>query len=215
MNEKLDTDKLVQSQEVAELYYQQNLSQLEIAKRLDISRPTVSRLLQFARDRGIVKIEITNPLLDSYNLAEQLSEKYNATVRVVPGNPLEATFRHNYGRYAAQILTSLVKPGDIIGIGWGKTVHLLAENIEEQALNGVRVVQLKGSVSYDASQKTYAYESANELAAAYHGRPEFLPLPVIFDNRTTKEMVEQDRHIANTLELGRQSLRSARYVQRH
>ncbi|MGF7437299.1 sugar-binding transcriptional regulator [Lentilactobacillus senioris] len=202
MSEKLETDKLVQSQEVAELYYQQDLSQAQIASRLGISRPTVSRLLQFARDRGIVKIEIVNPLLDSANLAQRLSQKYGATIKVVPGNPLENTFQNSYGRYAAEFLTTLVKPGDIIGIGWGKTVHLLAENIEEQSVSGVRVVQLKGSVSF-SNQKTFAYESANELAAAYHGNPEFLPLPVIFDNRVTKEMVEKDRHINHILELGR------------
>ena len=204
MSDRLETDKLVQSQEIAELYYQQNLSQAQIAKQLEISRPTVSRLLQFARDRGIVRIEIVNPLLDSTNLAHQLSQKYGATIKVVPGNPLDATFKNSYGRYAAEFLTTLVQPGDIIGLGWGRTVHLLAENIEEQSINGVQVVQLKGSVSY-SNQKTFAYESANELAAAYHVNPEYLPLPVIFDNKITKQMVEKDRHINNILELGKKA----------
>ena len=42
---------------VATLYYKNKLSQQEIAKKLSISRPWVSKLLSRAEDLGIVKIE--------------------------------------------------------------------------------------------------------------------------------------------------------------
>ena len=46
---------------VANLYYKNNLSQREIANRLNISRPWVSKLLSRAGDVGIVKIKIDSP----------------------------------------------------------------------------------------------------------------------------------------------------------
>ena len=41
---------------VAQLYYQQNLNQSEISKIVGLSRPTVSRMLEEAREVGIVEI---------------------------------------------------------------------------------------------------------------------------------------------------------------
>ena len=40
---------------IADLYYNSNLTQSEIAHRYNISRPKVSRLLADARENGIVK----------------------------------------------------------------------------------------------------------------------------------------------------------------
>ena len=42
----------------AEMYYLENGSQLQISKKMGVSRPTVSRLLQYAKDKGLVKIQI-------------------------------------------------------------------------------------------------------------------------------------------------------------
>ena len=45
---------------VCDLYYNQNISQQQIAKSLNLSRPTVSRLLSSAREQGIVQLSISN-----------------------------------------------------------------------------------------------------------------------------------------------------------
>ena len=42
--------------EAARLYYEHNFNQAQIATKLEVSRPGVSRLLQEARDNGIVKL---------------------------------------------------------------------------------------------------------------------------------------------------------------
>lgn len=200
-----DTDKLKLSLRVAEMYYQDNESQSVIAESLNISRPTVSRLLQYAKDAGIVKIQIINPVVSIQVLAEKLQAKYGIEFHVVPNKYVGTTaIQDSVGKYAADYLTTIVKPQDIIGIGWGKTIHSVTKHLDDQFVPGVRVVQLKGSVSF-ANEKTYAHESVDELAKAYHVTPEYLPLPVIFDNVTTKQMVEQDRYINNILMLGKRA----------
>ncbi|WP_249662889.1 sugar-binding transcriptional regulator [Lentilactobacillus buchneri] len=205
MDEIKDITKLKQSLRVAELYFQDNLSQIEIAVRLGVSRPTVSRLLQYAKDNGLVKIQIVNPLVDSQVLSKQLSDKYGIEFHVVPNNyGGTVSIQDGVGRYTADFLSANVQAGDIIGIGWGETIHSVTKQLEEQDIAGVQVVQLKGSISH-SQEKTWAYESVNELAKAYHTHPEYLPLPVIFDNQVTKEMVETDRHIKHILDLGRRA----------
>ena len=69
----MDEEKDKLSIEVAELYYQLNYSQQQIANQLEISRPTVSRLLQYAKDKGYVQIKISDPFMDIESLQEKLA----------------------------------------------------------------------------------------------------------------------------------------------
>ncbi len=205
MGETRDLEKMKQSLQVAELYFEDSLSQAKIAKSMGISRPTVSRLLQFAKDSGLVKIQIINPLVDAKLLSEKLKLRYGVDCHVVPNNyGGYQLLLDSVGQYAADFISKVVESGDVLGLGWGQTIHSVTQKMTIQEATGVRVVELKGSLSY-SQEKTWAYESVNELAQAYHTRPEYLPLPVIFDNQTTKEMVEQDRHIKHILDLGKQS----------
>jgi DNA-binding transcriptional regulator LsrR (DeoR family) len=48
-------------QKVARLYYIEDLKQESIARRLKISRYKVSRVLKKAKDKGMVKIEVSGP----------------------------------------------------------------------------------------------------------------------------------------------------------
>ena len=68
---------------VANLYYKNNLSQREIANRLNISRPWVSKLLSRAEDLGIVKIKIDSPISGIPDLEEKLKDRYSLSYAVV------------------------------------------------------------------------------------------------------------------------------------
>ena len=48
---------------ISELYYQQELSQQEISQIMGISRPTVSRLLDEAKETGVVEVIIHSPIV--------------------------------------------------------------------------------------------------------------------------------------------------------
>ena len=61
-------DKQQLSVEVARLYYQSDYSQQEIANKLNISRPTISRLLKYAKEKGFVQISIADPFADLDNV---------------------------------------------------------------------------------------------------------------------------------------------------
>lgn len=73
----MDKEKQQLSVEVARLYYQSDYSQQEIANKLNISRPTISRLLKYAKEKGFVQINIADPFADLDNVGNLLKEKYN------------------------------------------------------------------------------------------------------------------------------------------
>ncbi len=78
-----------QSIDALKLYYQQNLSQAEVAARLGISRPTVAKLLAHGRDRGFVTISIHDPRDEASELAARLERCYGLScVRVAHGHAM-------------------------------------------------------------------------------------------------------------------------------
>lgn len=200
-----DEEKIKQMLLISHLYYEKNMGQVEISKKIGLSRPTISRSLQTAKEMGLVKIQIENPFVDFKELEQQLSDKYKAKISIVPTNYKgETTALNSVGMFAAEYLSRIIKPEDIIGIGWGKTVHAVTKHIEKRNILGVQAVQLKGSVSFE-NERTYAYESITELAKAFNTQARYLPLPTIFDNVETKKMVGKDRFIKSILDLGRQA----------
>jgi len=202
----VDNEKQQLSVEVARLYYQSDYSQQQIALQLGISRPTISRLLQYAKEKGYVKISIIDPFADLDKLAHQLKEKYELNdVRVVFSPKDDYVSSREYiSKEAAEYLQENIKGGDIIGVSWGTTMYEVAKRLIPQNVKGVEVVQLKGGISH-SEVNTYASETIALFAEAFQTVPRYLPLPVIFDNAIVKQMVEEDRHIKSTMEMGIQA----------
>lgn len=197
-----------QSLEVARLYYQRGLSQTEVARQLSLSRPTVSKLVQHAKDRGFVSIEIHDPREVSSDVGRRLCATFGlADARVVAAAGTEDELLHELGGMGAQVLEENVADGDLVGITWGRTMQALALALTPQPRSGVQMVQLKGSSGLGSPLAGH-HETVRLLCAAFNAYPHTLPLPVLFDSPGVKRLVEQDRHIEYVLDLGR-SARSA------
>ncbi|APC40180.1 sugar-binding transcriptional regulator [Clostridium estertheticum] len=202
----MDSEKQQLSVEVARLYYQSDYSQQQIALQLGISRPTISRLLQYAKIKGYVKISIIDPFDDLDKLAYELKEKYELNDVHVVFSPRDdyVSSREYISKEAAEYLQGTIKNGDIIGVSWGTTMYEVAKRLMPQSVKGIEVVQLKGGISH-SDVNTYASETIALFAEAFKTVPRYLPLPVIFDNAIVKQMVEEDRHIKSTMEMGIQA----------
>ena len=192
--------------EAARMYYQLDYGQQKIAAELDISRPTVSRLLKHAKERGFITIEIHDPFNEGDRLANRIKEKYGLEEVIVVQSQSE-----NYELVVEQIssatadfLERSVIDGDIIGVGWGTTVYKVAQKLHANHLKKIQVVQLKGNITH-SRVNTYAHETLSLFAENYHTVGTALPLPVIFDNKAVKDVVEKDRHIQNILDLQKQA----------
>jgi deoxyribonucleoside regulator len=195
-----DKKRIILALKTATLYYRDGLNQNDIAAELDISRATVSRLLQFCRERGLVTIKINNPIAPLHQLEVDLLAKYPALrkIIIVPGenDPLEEV-----GQAGANYIERIVQNGDIIGLGWGKTVYQVGLHLNPKDVSDITVVQMKGSMS-NTDTRNYAFETVNTFANAFNTIPQYLPLPVIFDHAKTRELVANDTHIKHIMKLG-------------
>lgn len=199
-----DKDRL--SIDVAKLYYKSDYSQQQIATKLNLSRPTVSRLLQHAKDKGFVQINIADPLEDNIYLEEQLMKKYDLDVVKIAYAPLNTTkeIKKCISVKAADYLYDTIKDRDVIGVCWGTTIYNVALNLRAKTLKNVQVVQLKGGITHSLSN-TYAHEIVELFSEAYSTVGRYLPLPVMFDTVQLKELVEKDKYIKTVLDLGRRA----------
>jgi hypothetical protein len=193
-----------QSIDALKLYYQQDLSQAEVAARLGISRPTVAKLLAHGRDRGFVTISIHDPRDEASELAARLERCYGLScVRVAHGHAVtEDEAIDQVGRVGADLVSQLVHDGMSVGISWGRTMSAVASYLTRSPRQGVRVVQLKGGTSFSA-RATHDFEVMRAFCKAFTAQPRYLPLPVIFQSTKTASIVCKDQAIMKILEEGR------------
>jgi deoxyribonucleoside regulator len=199
-------EKIARLVEIAKMYYQLDYSQQEIAKKLGISRPTVSRLLVQAVEEGVVHIKICDPAEDVQELAMQVKEKFNLKHCIVASIPeyKDQLIKEKLGEVSANYLYEIVQNGDTIGITWGTTLYQLVKQIQPKNVKDVTIVQLNGGVSYSESN-TYASEIVNSLGNAFNTIPHFLQVPAVVDHIVVKQAIIADRHVKRILELGKQA----------
>ncbi|WP_346222330.1 sugar-binding transcriptional regulator [Heyndrickxia faecalis] len=204
MKKEMEKSKL--SIEVAEFYYQLNYSQQQISEHLKISRPTVSRLLQYAREKGYVQIKIADPFVDLQQLEQQLAEKYHLKEACVAFSPASdpATILHYVSIRAAEYVSGLIRNGMSIGISWGSTIYEVAAKLPKMHVKGAEVVQLKGGTSF-SHVNTYAWETLMLFGNALQTLPVYFPLPLLFEKAEAMEIVMQDQSIQKIIEKGREA----------
>lgn len=203
---ELPKNKIKQVLEVSRLYYIDNMSQVDISKKLNLSRPTISRLLQAAKEQNIVEIKINDPFQNMDSLKQQLKQKFNLkdVIIALQTNDDKDTILDKLGEETAKYLEHIIRNNDVIGISWGKTMDAVANHLKESDRSNINVVQLKGSVT-NSRENNFSIDITRKFNAAYHTQTQILPLPVIFDNARTKDLVVKDRFIKNVIEQGYQA----------
>lgn len=191
-------DKMVLA---ATLYYKEKLSQQEIAKRLNVSRPWVSKLLSRAEDLGIVKIEIVSPLSGNSELERNLCEKYGLQHAGVA----DKKDRDYVSLAAAQYFVSQLESNDVVGIGWGDAISRFLRELTPLHLPNVHTVPLAGS--FGATKETLPNYHAIELARKLGGQPHLLHLPAFcgsqeeYDLLSESQMWNELRHMGEHADL--------------
>ena len=133
----------------AEMYYLYDMSQKEIADRLSVSRPWVSKLLKRAKETGVVRIEINSPLAGNPEIESRIRAQYHIN-NITVIKPLVEHDYTNISVAAASYLISHVKNTDVIGVSWGMSIAHMIEHVVDMNLPGVNIVPIVGGAGSDA-----------------------------------------------------------------
>jgi lsr operon transcriptional repressor len=136
---------------VAWFYYKDELTQDEIAHRLAISRASVGRMLERARRLGLVSINLNADHLDAFEVSDRLRRTFGlAEALVVPDHDTEPADHHmlnaRLGLGGAQFMSTHLRPGGTLGVGWGETVSHVIAATNFGAVGPVHMVTLTGGV---------------------------------------------------------------------
>jgi lsr operon transcriptional repressor len=132
-------------------YYKDELTQDEIAKRLSVSRASVGRLLDRARRTGLVSINLNAEYLNAFELSAELRRVFDLSeALVVPDFDNEPADHHvlnaRVGLGGAQFLSTHLRPGGSLGVGWGETVSRVIAATNFGVVGPIHLVTLTGGV---------------------------------------------------------------------
>lgn len=195
VNDDAERELLVR---VAWSYYRDDLTQAEIAARMHLSRPTVTRLLQRARETGIVTIDVNTTGVGGLELVGRLRNRWPLRdVVIVPqiGRSIsgEAT-NSRVARAAAQYLRRYLQPGALIGMGWGDTVLRTLRALPKQVMAGATFIALTGGI------EGYTARVSGSEHAGISDYIRFVPSPLIASTPEMAQMLRQEHSVTRVLE---------------
>lgn len=187
---------------VAKLYYELGLGQLEIARRENISKSTVSRMLQTAKDIGLIEIRIKDSVSSFIDLETQLLESFPLQRAIIVPDTLgdQQVLFQDVCAALVKDLPRYVQDGDVVGVAWGRTLAVLAQYLPSLRRKQVTVIQLSGGYS-KAIYESGALGILKAFTAAFAATGYQIPAPAMADTPAIAEVIKSDSQIAEILTL--------------
>lgn len=180
---------------VAKRYYLDGRSKIEIADEFGMSRFKVARLLDTARETGMVRIEIRHDSEIDVDLSTRLQERFGLQHSIVVDTHEHdaAALRGHLGRAAARLLAEIVTPQDVLGLAWARAVSAMAQALPP--LPRTPVVQLTGALSLPDGPDT-SVDVVREVASASGGAAHVFYAPFTVPDAATARALRRQPEVA-------------------
>ena len=192
--------ELVLAASIARRYFIDGQSKIDLAEEFGVSRFKVARLLEMARSHGLVRIEIGHPGTIDTDLSGRLREAFHLTHSVVLDTREDepAALRKQLGLAAAELLSEVMAPNDVLGLPWARTVSSMVMQLRR--LPTVPVVQLTGALSQASGSSSAIDDSSIDIvrvAARVSGGPAYLFFaPFLVPDAATARALRQQPDVA-------------------
>lgn len=180
----------------ARRYYRDDASKVQIGEELGVSRFKVARLLEQARELGVVTITIHDSGLHLPGLSTAVAGHLGLDrVVVIESSGSDADVRRQVGQAAADQLGSILREGEVLGLAWGRT--LTAMSAAMPPLPRLDVVQLTGALGTELADSPVEVVRRVALQSGGTARPIFAPLVV--DDPATADALRRQPDVAAAL----------------
>lgn len=187
--------------EMADMYYNQGKTQMEIADYFETTRFKIAKLLQDARSEQIVEIKINFSTERNKSMEQELMERFPLQKAIVVNTqytPYIDSLKQ-VGQVGANYLAKLLTPGAVLGIAWGKTIHTVISQLPQIAHNPVAAVQLAGYMAL-ANPSSESRELVRSVAFQYFGETYYLNTPLYIMDPGLRTCLMDEPDIARTLQ---------------
>lgn len=186
---------------IAQAYYEDELTQKQIGKRLGLSRIKVSRLLQRARDLKVVQIKLESYDEERSSLEHAVEVRYGIDeVITIPTPQPENTDRltHHLGMAAAECLLRSIQGDESIAITWGHTLASVVHELPPRSFPGLHIIQSIGGLNQPDSNIDGS-ELVRRMAQTFDAKPHLLSSPGIVSSLEVREALLKDPQISKVL----------------
>jgi DNA-binding transcriptional regulator LsrR (DeoR family) len=184
-----DSGRLDEAARAGWLYYIAGKTQDDIARTLNVSRPTAQRLVSLCRAEGLITFRVNHAISDCMSLASALRDRHGlAHCDVVPSDGSDETSFAGVAEAAAIAIERMLRVTEplVMGLGTGRSMRASVARAASISRPLHRLVSLVGTISPDGSASRFnAPEHLAELTGAQHFP---LPLPM---HATTSAQREQ------------------------
>src|SRR3984893_19295015 len=191
--------EVVLAARVARQFYLEGVSKVDIADQLGISRFRVARLLDSARESGLVRIEIGLPggALDA-GLSAELCSAFGLRHAFVFNFPEdESPLRQRLGEAAGQVLMDLITPGDVLGLTRSRALSGVTAALTQ--LPPCPIVQLTGAVPPPDGRDLL--ELVRSVARVGGGPAHVFYAPMLLDDAQAAEAIRRQGDRSEALQL--------------
>lgn len=173
-------------------YYIENMTQQKISDKLGISRMKVIKLLDKARQNGVIQFKISQERSHHLQAEQELIKKWNLKdAFVVPSSPADTCANDTVAKAAAMYINDRITENTYINIGYGDTLSRVLNQLATVAEAPLSAVSLTGGVSYYLP---------NTFSSVFNTKLYLYPAPLIV---STKELCSQLRHEPSIQEISR------------
>lgn len=188
--------------EVSRLYYEQGLTQTEIGHKLSLSRSTVSRVLQRARDAGIVTITVNYDVMRDHAVEEAMKSAFalrEARVLSSHGRSFD-WIRNGIGKLGANLLEESLQDTSTLGVSYGRSIAKTVEHVRPRLRDGLTVVPVIGALGSD-DPLIEGIDLTRQLATKLGARYRYLHAPLLVEDRRTRDLFLQEPTVNDVLQI--------------
>lgn len=186
--------------EIAVAYYQDEITQEEIAKKFGILRIKVGRLLKRAKEEGIVEINVRYHPVFSTRLEQRLLERFPIKRALISlDHPDEEEQRRQVAALVSNHLAVTLKDGTVVAVGQGRNVSGVADHVGNVTERHCKFICGIGG-THRPGDAINPDHISRRLAKKFGGSSETLYAPAYVENRTLKQAFMQNGTIKETLD---------------
>lgn len=182
-------DERIRVAHAARRYYLEDRSQVDIGKELGVSRFKVARMLEKARELGIVTIDVQLPDEISPELSIGLQRAYgliHAIAVTTPSQTPEA-IRQSLGAATATLLREIVTPADTLGFTAGRTLDEATK-----LLSGLPCCDVVALGGIAGPVREHGVEIVRRVARASGGESYPIFAPLLVQDEATADALKAD-----------------------
>jgi DNA-binding transcriptional regulator LsrR (DeoR family) len=204
MDLKGEKSRLDEAARAGWLYFVAGNTQDEIARKLNVSRPTAQRLVSLALSERLITFRLDHPIAACMELAARLAERFDlAFCEVAPSDPASESTLLGIAESSAAFLEQKLRTTDpiVVAIGTGRTLRAAADLMPRMICHQHKLVSLVGHISMQGSASFYdVLARLSELTEAPHYP---MPLPVVVRSHEEREQLQRLEPVLRVLDLAR------------